>query len=268
MSTLNSVINMQNQTALMSNGAERNVGGAMGKHDFLMLLSAQLRHQDPLEPQSDSDFAAGLAQFSALEQMQNMNNTLLDMTAFQAYSLVGKHVIAETVIDGRAQQIAGPVDSVFTRDGVAYASVNGREIPLSDIREVFDSSNFLTAAMLHNTSNNLIGRIVIAEYDGEEIEGFVTRVLVDRGDLLAQIEISHGEYVLVPVNTIVDIRVPGSDRFEPKPQTPPDAVNFRPDGDGFIETNEDGTVDLGRWDWNADTWRWVLTKFEGDQAAD
>ena len=57
-------------------GVNRNVGSIMGKNDFLMLLSAQLRHQDPLNPQSDSEFAAQLAQFSALEQMQNMSETL------------------------------------------------------------------------------------------------------------------------------------------------------------------------------------------------
>jgi len=230
MSVLNSVIDLQNNTTLnRASGPERNIGGVMGKHDFLMLLSAQLRHQDPLEPQTDADFTAGLAQFSALEQMQNMNNTLLQMTEFQNYGLVGKHVMAEVLIDGSMQTVLGAVDSVFTRDGVTFAHVNGHDIPLSSIREVFDGSNFLTADMLHNASNNLIGRIVIAEYDGSDIEGVVTRVLVDRGNLLAQIEVSEGVYEIVPVNTIVDIREVGTDRHNPKPETPSDAENFYPD---------------------------------------
>ena len=33
-----------------SNGGGRNVGGTMGKNDFLMLLAMQLRYQNPLEP--------------------------------------------------------------------------------------------------------------------------------------------------------------------------------------------------------------------------
>ena len=77
MSVLNTVMDLQSATAIHdSKNTERKAGSEMGKHDFLMLLAAQLRYQDPMEPKNDSDFAAGLAQFSSLEQMQNMNASL------------------------------------------------------------------------------------------------------------------------------------------------------------------------------------------------
>jgi flagellar basal-body rod modification protein FlgD len=50
----------------------------MGKEDFLKLLVTQLRSQDPLQPVSNEAFVAQLAQFSSLEQMQNMNLNLAD----------------------------------------------------------------------------------------------------------------------------------------------------------------------------------------------
>ena len=273
MSVLDAVRDLQNQTAWQSavehkkaldEGTSRNVGGAMGKDDFLKLLSVQLRHQDPLNPQSDSDFAAGLAQFSALEQMQNMNATLDTMNSFQSYGLIGKFVIAEAVIDGKLVEVPGVVDSIFTRNGVAMAQIGEFVVPVSSIKEVFDTNNILTSEMLLQASNNLIGRTVIAQVDDEEIEGIVTRVLVDKGSMIAQIDDGSGEPKFVPVNAIVDIRETGTEKHVPKgpkPEVPPGAKNWVKDGDGFIEVCDAGKH-LGRWTWNEEKWEWIYDSFD------
>lgn len=71
----------------------------LGKEDFLQLLVAQLSAQDPLNPMDSREFSAQLAQFSALEQMTNINSTLGELvTAQQAMgnssliSIIGKLV--------------------------------------------------------------------------------------------------------------------------------------------------------------------------------
>ena len=55
---------------------------ALGKDAFMQLLMIQLQHQDPTQPQDDAQLIAQLAQFSSLEQMQQMNQTLTSIAQF------------------------------------------------------------------------------------------------------------------------------------------------------------------------------------------
>ncbi|MDD5307689.1 MAG: flagellar hook assembly protein FlgD [Deltaproteobacteria bacterium] len=76
------------------------VGGKeLDKTAFLKLLVAQLRNQNPLEPMSNTEFVAQLAQFSSVEQLVSVNeglNTLqmqqMGMSNAQAASFIGKDV--------------------------------------------------------------------------------------------------------------------------------------------------------------------------------
>ena len=202
---------------------DRKVGGDMGKHDFLMLLSAQLRYQDPLEPLKDSDFAAQLAQFSALEQMENMNQTLAAMSSYQAYGLVGKFAVATAYVEGVLSEIPGVIDCVFTKDGVTFAQIGDYAVPISAITDVYDNSNSLTPQMLIETSNNLIGRIVKAQVDKLVIEGVVSGVYVDGGNLWARIvDGTTGRTHHVQVGCIYDIRQSGLVEEPEEPEEPED----------------------------------------------
>jgi flagellar basal-body rod modification protein FlgD len=60
--------------------------------DFLTLLTTQLENQDPLNPQSPSDMAAELAQFSTASGVQTLNTTVDSTSGVQAASLVGQNV--------------------------------------------------------------------------------------------------------------------------------------------------------------------------------
>lgn len=50
--------------------------GELDKDAFLKLLVTQLSNQDPLNPMDDKEFIAQMAQFSTLEQVQNLNANL------------------------------------------------------------------------------------------------------------------------------------------------------------------------------------------------
>src|ERR1043165_4735722 len=51
-------------------------GGAMGKDAFMKMLIAQLQNQDPMNPLQGDQMASQLAQFSSLEQLQQINANL------------------------------------------------------------------------------------------------------------------------------------------------------------------------------------------------
>ena len=109
--------------------------GEMGKDDFLKLLVTQLRYQDPLQTVDDKEFIGQMAQFSALEQMQNMNTS---MSQSQGFSLIGKHVTASIVDDNtkEAKTVEGDVTSVKVSQGKTSVVVKGEEIPVEKITEV------------------------------------------------------------------------------------------------------------------------------------
>ena len=215
------ITSLQNDTAKQK---PRNVGGEMGKNDFLMLLSAQLRFQDPLEPTKDTEFVAQLAQFSSLEQMQNMVSMLSSMANYQSYGLIGKLVAAKGYVDGVMTEVMGIVDGIFTDGGVAFAQIGEYAMPVSSITDVYDGSVIPTPKMLIEISNSLIGRTVKADIivemddgldeDGKQkfkdvvvtVEGIVTGVAADDGAMVAIIDDGSGNTSKVPVGSIYDIR--------------------------------------------------------------
>lgn len=95
----------------------------MGKEDFLTLLVAQLQNQDPLNPDDPTEFTAQLAQFSSLEQLYNLNESMAGLTTAQAnseklsaLSLIGK----EVSYNGSSFTFEGdPVAVGYQLDGVA-----------------------------------------------------------------------------------------------------------------------------------------------------
>lgn len=108
----------------------------LGKDDFLNLLIAQLKNQDPLNPMKDTEFIAQLANFSSLEQISNMNKNLEEFLQQQQYqnsvaavSMIGKEI---TSVDGEK----GIVSGINMEDSGVYLTVNGKKIAFTEIKEV------------------------------------------------------------------------------------------------------------------------------------
>ena len=124
--------------SVSADGASAAIEETLGKDAFLRLLITQIRYQDPLSPLDDREFIAQLAQFSSLEQMQEMNAGLGIVqqmsAATQALSLVGRQITAQE--PGTADPIVGTVEAVSFRNGVPMLIVSGREVGLPWVAEV------------------------------------------------------------------------------------------------------------------------------------
>jgi flagellar basal-body rod modification protein FlgD len=56
---------------------QKTPGSDMGKEEFLRLLVTQLSNQDPMNPLDGQEFAAQLAHFTSVEQLLNIQQTLV-----------------------------------------------------------------------------------------------------------------------------------------------------------------------------------------------
>lgn len=123
-------------SASQSGAASALIGG-VGKDDFLKLLVAQLRNQDPMKPMEDKEFIAQMAQLNTVEQVANMNVKLSEMLSFQAMAqasnLIGKLVEAEPA---GFDPIIGIVRGVIVADNAVKVVVDNREVELADIRAI------------------------------------------------------------------------------------------------------------------------------------
>ena len=125
-----------NSAASLAKDTKKN-GSTMDKEAFLNLLVAQMKYQDPLEPTSNTEFVSQYAQFSALEQMQNMSATL---ELSRASTLVGQTVSVNTTDStGRTTTIQGMVDYVVYENNKAYVSIEGNLYSLDDVYGVADT---------------------------------------------------------------------------------------------------------------------------------
>lgn len=111
----------------------------MGQEDFLKLLTTQMQNQDPTNPVDNTKMIADMAQFSSLEAMKQLNDTVSSMSqmfktnqAVQASVLVGKDVVV-------------PGSKVNLVSGSAPVALVNIEDPLTEVK-----------AQIRNASGELV----------------------------------------------------------------------------------------------------------------
>ena len=109
----------------------------LGKDDFLKLLVTQLQDQDPTQPTDSSQFMAQLAQFSSLEQMTNVSQTLDGMASSQSVTqgvdLLGKY-LTYTRADGSTGN--GVASSISVAGGNVVLKVGDENVQAGQITDV------------------------------------------------------------------------------------------------------------------------------------
>ena len=93
----NSVTSLKNSTLAQPTTAS----ASLGQVDFMKLIVAQMQNQNPLDPQSNTDFMAQMAQFEALNQMTAMAQGMKTLQAVNelssSASMVGRTITGKQV---------------------------------------------------------------------------------------------------------------------------------------------------------------------------
>lgn len=128
-----------NSTTSSSTTTSSSSTGTVDKTDFMNLLVAQMKYQDPLEPTSNTEWVSQYATFSELEQMQNMSSSL---TLSRASGLVGKEVTIDHTdsTTGKESTVQGKVDYVTYVSDKAYLSISGNLYSIDELQSVVDET--------------------------------------------------------------------------------------------------------------------------------
>ena len=109
----------------------------LGQNEFLELLVTQMRNQDPMQPVSDTEFIAQMAQFSSLEQTKTMSADITKLRQgndfLQATNLLGKEVRLHL---GDMEFTKGIVTDLNVKDGEARIIVGEKTYTLDQVTSV------------------------------------------------------------------------------------------------------------------------------------
>ena len=166
-----------------------NSNSSMGESDFLQLMIEELKNQDPMNPMDGTQYASQLAQFSSLEQLTNLNNTMTQSVAANSQltqsvnnmmvsNLIGK----ETKLGGSDIQVNGQTSidlgynlptqasqvqvNILDSNGALIKTINGPSLSTGDSKLSWD----LTDNNGNKVSNgNYTFQVVAKDGNGQSI---------------------------------------------------------------------------------------------------
>jgi flagellar basal-body rod modification protein FlgD len=122
-------------SAASTSNAANTANSTLSETQFLQLLTEQLENQDPLQPEDDTQFLSQMAQFTALQETNTLNQQIQNLTAS---SYIGSTV---TVNPGTtSNSVTGAVTGVDTSGTTPQLVINGSEYPLSELQMVDPAS--------------------------------------------------------------------------------------------------------------------------------
>lgn len=137
--------------------ASSSVSSALSKDDFLKLLVAQLSNQDPTTPMDTGQFVSQMAQFTSLEQTQNMGSAIDKLVTSQTdlsarATMIGKEITwTQTNTDASGNNVSslvsGIVNAVTVKDGaISYLTDKGDTVDPSMVTKIAEPAGSPGAA--------------------------------------------------------------------------------------------------------------------------
>ena len=191
------VVNGQVVDTKKSDESSKKSNSMMNQMDFINMLVAEMKYQDPLEPSSNTDYVAQMATFSQVQALEDMKDSMSNMNAT---NLVGKYVsIVSEDAAGRVSEVVGKVDYVTIENGKTYVSVEDQKFSVDDVVSVMDddySDANVLAASFNDYVSALPDVLYVTAQDAQDISDARTvyeamsayaRQFVDK-DLYAKLE--------------------------------------------------------------------------------
>lgn len=194
----------------------------LGQDEFLTLLVAQLQNQDPLNPADATEFTAQLAQYSQLEQLFNLNDSMDQLATAQnnserlsALTLIGQDVIvegSEFTLGKEAVQIGYKVDGTITDANLLIKNSSGTTVATLAAGDLSEGNHFLTWDGKDSSGNSLdpgtysitiaatgsggtsatVSPLVRAEVTGIDLSGSEVKIVTGLGEY--SMSAIHGAY--------------------------------------------------------------------------
>jgi flagellar basal-body rod modification protein FlgD len=122
MSTVTDATNNTNTAATSGTGTSStsSSNSTVNENDFLQLLIAQMKNQDPLNPMDGTQYVAELAQFSSLQQLQDLNTNMTN-------SINANYTLTQSISNTLAGNLIGQQVKV-TASGITYSGQASTEI--------------------------------------------------------------------------------------------------------------------------------------------
>lgn len=179
---------------------------------FLNLMVAEMTNQDPLEPTSNTDFIAQLAQFTQLTYAQDSSKFAM---ANYAATLVGKVATGSKMDGTELVTKTGVVESVTSTNKSYTVRIDGVDFDIKKITAVKDkesanASSGVTSNGLADSiarAANMVGMYATIKVgDSGTKSGFIDSIKVKDGKITAVVADPNGEWsVESPLENITEV---------------------------------------------------------------
>lgn len=180
------------------------------KDQFLKLLVAQLKNQDPLNTSDPEKFTEQLTQFGQLEQLQNLNTAFdslksqqISLDKSQAVSYIGKQVDVPgnkvLLSPDQTASLGFVLEKDASNVSIDILNNNNQVVRTLELANMNKGSNFVTYDKKDRFGNNLPSGTYTYRVKSFDSHGNTTNVSTLVRGVVSQVDFS-GEEVLVKVN--------------------------------------------------------------------
>ena len=214
------VTNVDN-TSMSSATSSTSSKKTLGKDDFLKMLLAQLKNQDPLKPVDGTDFTAQLAQFTSLEQLTNMSTQLANLslaqsasTEAQSIGLIGKEVTVSSgnkiLVSGASTSLSYSLDTAASQVTINIYNQDGTLVDRLDYTNQSKGVNTVTWNTANIAQGNYTFSVAASDGAGNSISGILSPVT----GTVTGVQFKNGTIYLtvngqqIPFSSILSVKTP------------------------------------------------------------